>query len=203
MSHKINRAFFFATIKKNVKGFKGGLTQSQVDGMNYKLDIWESKYADKDDRWLAYGFATNCIETGYKMIPVQEIGGNSYFIRKYWDNLKVRKQLGNLSQQDAINFSGKGDVQCTGRRNYSVVSKLIKVDLVSNPQKMLEPSISAWSMFEGMINGIYTTKKLSDFFSPKIENWTGARAIINGKDRAKEIGDIGKEFYKAISYMAS
>jgi len=201
MEHKINRAFFFATIKKNIKGFNGRLTQSQVDGMNYKLDIWEAKYADKDDRYLAYALATCCIETGWKMIPVKELGGSSYFIRRYWDNIKIRKQLGNISQQDAVNFSGKGDVQCTGRRNYSTISKLINVDLVSNPQKMLEPSISAWSMFEGMINGIYTSRKLSQYFNATTENWTGARAIINGKDRAKEIGDIGKEFYKAIAYI--
>ncbi len=201
MNHKINRAFFFATIKKNISGFNKRLTQTQVDGMNYKLDIWEEKYSNFDDRFLAYAFATCCIETGWKMIPVQEIGGSAYFIRRYWDNVKIRKQLGNLSAQDAVNFSGKGDVQCTGRRNYKTISKLINVDLVSNPQKMLEPSISAWSMFEGMINGIYTTRKLSQYFNATTENWTGARAIINGKDRAKEIGDIAKEFYKAIAYI--
>lgn len=199
--HKINRAFFFATIRKTIPGFKGRLSQSQISGMSYKLDVWEEKYSNYDDRWLAYCFGTNCIETAWTMLPIKEKGGNAYYVKRYWTNVKIRKQLGNTSSLDAVNFCGKGDVQATGRRNYTRIKELTGIDVVTFPDKMLDPAISAWSMFEGMFNGIYTTRKLSQYFNKTTENWTGARAIINGTDRAKEIASISKEFYKAITYI--
>ena len=194
----INRQLFFDYIRTHIKGFNGKLSSSQVEGMTHNLNIWEEKFSDKPLEWLAYAFATNCIETGWTMLPVVERGGPKYFIEHYWTNVKIRTQLGNLSPQDAVDFCGKGDVQATGRRNYTKIKELTGIDVVTSPNKILEPDLSAWSMFVGMINGIYTGKKLSDYFNISKKDWAGARHIINGEDRAVEIGEIGKQFYQAL-----
>ena len=64
---RINRGFFFTHIRRMM--FSSVLQQSQVDGMNAILDGWEAKYADSDDRWLAYALATTYHETDQHMQP--------------------------------------------------------------------------------------------------------------------------------------
>ena len=50
----------------------------------------------------------------------------------------------------------------------------------------------------GMINGRFTGKKLADHFNATVTDWTGARKIINGSDRAADIADYAKSFAAAI-----
>ncbi|ACE93042.1 hypothetical protein AMC90_CH04053 [Rhizobium phaseoli] len=57
--------------------FGGSLWQSQVDGLNKILDEWERRGLS-DVRWLAYMLATTFHETGGKMQPVREAGGEKY-----------------------------------------------------------------------------------------------------------------------------
>jgi len=60
-----------------------------------------------------------------------------------------------------------------------------------------EPSI--WATFTAMDKGLYTGRKLSQYFNDKTCNWIGARAIINGKDKAELIADYAKEFHSALT----
>lgn len=53
-------------------------------------------------------------------------------------------------------------------------------------------------LFDGMVRGVFTKKKLSDYFSATRSNWVGARAIVNGTDQAAKIADISKKFYAAL-----
>jgi putative chitinase len=57
-------------------------------------------------------------------------------------------------------------------------------------------------MFVGMNRGMFTGKKLSDYFSGTTEDWVNARRIINGTDRAALIAGYGRIFYSAISYRS-
>jgi hypothetical protein len=51
-----------------------------------------------------------------------------------------------------------------------------------------------------MTRGIFTGKKLDDYFNAKTDDWINARRIINGTDRASLVADYGHEYYAAISY---
>ena len=55
-------------------------------------------------------------------------------------------------------------------------------------------------MFVGMVQGIFTGKKLGDYFNKTTEDWVNARRIINGLDKANLIAGHAKKFYGAISY---
>ena len=48
--------------------------------------------------------------------------------------------------------------------------------------------------------GIFTGKKLGDYFNKTTEDWVNARRIINGLDKANLIAGHAKKFYGAISY---
>jgi hypothetical protein len=49
-----------------------------------------------------------------------------------------------------------------------------------------------------MIEGLFTGKKLADYFNDYMDDWTNARRIINGIDRASYIADIGQKFFDAL-----
>lgn len=54
-----------------------------------------------------------------------------------------RRDLGNIYSGDGRRFKGRGIIQLTGRANYKWASKLLGVDLVSNPSRATEPIISS------------------------------------------------------------
>jgi putative chitinase len=53
-------------------------------------------------------------------------------------------------------------------------------------------------MFLGMINGMFTGKKLKDYFHDVSADWVNARRIINGLDRANDIAAYAKKFLAAL-----
>lgn len=146
---KINRKFFFDYVRLQL--FGGSLKQSQVDGLTAVLDYWEANYSTKDDRWLAYMFATAHHETDRKFQAIEEYGkGKGKPYRPYY---------------------GRGLVQLTWKANYDKMGKVFDVDLVAHPEKALDLNLSVKIMFYGMTKGSFTGKKLSDYFDVGKEEW--------------------------------
>ena len=204
---KINRKFFFDTVRLSL--FDGRLTQKQVDGLTTMLDYWEKNHAEKDDRWLAYVLATAHHEVDRKMQPIKEYGSDAYFFRMYdieGDRPHVARRLGNLAPGDGVLFHGRGFVQLTGRANYADWENRLGTDLTSSrakADKVLNLARATQIIFEGMILGTFTGKKLSDYFQNVREDWEGARRIINGTDRKALIASHARKYYAAISYTTA
>ena len=210
----LNRQFFFDHVRNTL--FNGKLKQSQVEGLTYILDVWERDHAKWDDRWLAYALGTTHLETGAAMQPINEFGGNNYFEKNYGptgNNPARAKKMGNTEPGDGAKYHGRGFVQLTWKNNYQKMSTHLtstfgkQIDLVKNPALALEPEYAAEIMFHGMNTGSFTGKKFADYFTkngdgkPAKDNWVGARAIINGNDKAALIAGYGKAYYAALSYM--
>lgn len=159
--------------------------------MNAILDEWEKSYSDKDARWLAYALATTLLETNSEMAPVEEgyYLGSETRIRKFQKSLRYYP------------FFGRGLVQLTWDYNYKKLGDVFGADLLKYPEKALDADLAVKIMFYGMEKGVFTGRKFADYFSPTLDKWVGARAIINGTDKANLIAVIGKKFYSAISYM--
>jgi len=189
----MNSAFFDAV---RAALFGGSLSQAQVDGMNAIGAAWD-KWGDGDNRKLAYLLGTAKHETAHTMQPIHERGGKAYF-NKYEPGTKIGKALGNTLPGDGYKFRGRGDVQLTGRANYVKAGKAIGVDLVANPDAALEQGNAARILVVGCMQGWFTGKKLGDYFTDATADWTGARRVVNGTDRAQEIGQIAMSFYAAL-----
>ena len=171
----IDRKEFYSQIRATL--VKGGLNQAQVDGFEAILDEWERRSLT-DLRWLAYIMATAWHETAQRMQPIEEFGrgrGKAY----------------------APTYYGRGLVQITWERNYAKLSDVIDVDLVTHPEKALEMDNAIQILFEGMIDGLFTGKALSDYFGRNAD-WRGARAIVNGKDRAAEIAGYAQKIWDSL-----
>lgn len=175
----IDRAVFFNGIRQ--KPFPGSLTTGQVSGTSVILDEWERRKLT-DLRWLSYMLATAKWETGHTMQPVKEGGSLAY--------LKSKKYYP---------WYGRGYVQLTWEYNYQKfhdrVLKQFGVDIIANADLALQQPVAAFVMFEGMLNGEFTGKKLADYFNPTKTDWVNARRIINGTDKAADIALIAKQFY--------
>lgn len=186
----IDRKTFFDRVRK--APFPNRLTQEQVSGMEAILSEWERRgYTDL--RWLAYMLATAFHETARRMQPITEYGAKSYFAR-----YEGRKDLGNTLPGDGYRFRGRGYVQLTGRRNYHLASQKLGVDIVADPERALEPTLAAAIMFLGMTEGWFTGHELADYFNEDETDWTNARRIVNGVDKAQTIAGYARSFHAAL-----
>lgn len=168
----MNRKIFFDHIRGNV--FKGKLTQSQVDGCNKILDYHSQKWPYMSLVELSYVLATTYWETAAHMQPVIEKGSLKYLkARKYWP------------------YIGTGLIQVTWKKNYDKFGFRV-------PEDGLDWDHALDALFRGMIFGLYTGKRLSDYFGHGKEDSFNARKIVNGTDKAQQISEIYKDFKEAL-----
>ena len=90
--------------------------------------------------------ATILVETASRFQPIKEFGGAAYFKSNYWENVKVRRSLGNMVPEDSWKYCGRGFIQLTGRANYEKVGWKLKLDLLNNPDLLLLAVHSAGSL---------------------------------------------------------
>lgn len=192
----MDRSRFFASLRARTSGvFGSSLSQKQVDGLTLILDTAQSRGAKLPA--LAYLLSTVYHETAHTMQPISEYGKRSYF-NKYEPTTKIGKALGNTKAGDGYLFRGRGYVQITGRRNYAFASEKLGVDFVGHPDRVMEPRLAVAILFDGMDEGWFTGKKLTNYISDGKADYVNARRIINGTDKANLIAGYAKAFEKAL-----
>ncbi len=174
----INRPATFALIKSNF----GILKQSQINSFNLFFDEWDGI----DKRHLAYILATVWHETAKTMLPIEEYGKGKG--RPY------------SKPENGIVYYGRGHVQITWLVNYQKLTRTNKKnwDFVKHPELLLQNKPSIWATFYGMRAGLFTSKKLSDYFNSEISDSKNARKIINGLDCTEKIIGYYNKFYNSI-----
>lgn len=178
--------------------FPKGLSESQSSGI--QIILKEAKHLPKEQ--IAYLLATTYHETGRTFQPVRETfaktddqaisilensfrkGRMPWVKTPYW-----RKDPSGKS------WLGRGYVQLTHRENYLRASQKLNVDLVSNPDLAMSPTLAAKILVRGAEEGWFTGKKLSDYLPGDYRN---ARRIINGLESASLIGGYAQHFEKSL-----
>lgn len=187
---RFDKKQFFDNFKPWFKETTGkNLSAKQVAALDFLLESFEEWGGSwQDIRNVAYAFATTAIETAWTFEPIVEKGSKSYF-NKYdiKFNPKKARQLGNVSPGDGFLFRGRGYCQITGRSNYR------HFDIENDPDRALQPQTAFDIMVSGMLRGTFTGKKLSDYINDSKTDYVGARRIINGQDRAKEIAKYARQ----------
>lgn len=188
----LNRKMFFDRIRKTL--FSGNLDQLQVDGITAKLEEFSNRGLE-DLRWLAYILATSYHETGRRMTPVREGFANTDAAARH---IVRNHTYGHEDPTTHQVYYGRGDVQLTWRKNYDRMGNLLHIPLSTHPDLALQPAISAKILFEGMVGGLFTGKKLADYFNAQKTDWTNARRIVNALDRATLIKGYAIQFLSAL-----
>ncbi|HSS18934.1 MAG TPA: RHS repeat-associated core domain-containing protein [Pyrinomonadaceae bacterium] len=149
---------------------------------------------------LAYVLATMQVESklGGQMHELYNGNRSTYFESKYGYQTSKGKELGNTKPGDAVTYAGAGYIQITGKGQYARLSKLVRLDLVSNPSAVLDPRVAARIAVTGTLYGQFTYKGLGRYVNDTKTDFTNARRSINGQDRAAEIAGYARSYLNAL-----
>src|SRR5260221_8231731 len=118
------------------------------------------------DLVLIGALATVRVEVGRAFLPVTE---NPLFALRY----ELRRDLGNVIMGDGVKYRGRGYLQITGHSNYSEYGLKLGIDLLTNPDLALQPSVAA--------------NILAQYFKDRDcnvacneQNWHQVRYLVNG-----------------------
>lgn len=175
----------------------GSLTPGQASGIEVLARNMEADASLADPRWAAYMLATVKHECANTWQPILERGARSYFDR-YETGTPKGRHLGNTEPGDGFRFRGRGYVQITGRADYTVMTRALGLsadeNLVEDPDHSLRPAIAYRIMAVGMVRGLFTGARFDDYISGPRCDYTNARRIINGLDRAPLIAGYAVQF---------
>lgn len=203
----MNRAKFFEALRARNSGVFGtSLSQSQVTGIEGILDAFIS-HGDGSKKTLAYALATAYHETGARMVPVREgFASTDAGARKAVANLAAKRGGAVAKYSKPAGpyghvYYGRGHVQLTWLENYERSSKDAGVDLVKEPDKMLDPVISARVLIRGLMDGRWNGQGRGiAYYLPidGVDDIKNARRTVNVLDKWELIGGYYKAFLKAI-----
>lgn len=153
-----------------------GLTRDQ----NVELLVRTAlEYGVTDRRQIAYIVATAQHETD-----------NFNTSREYdGPNQAIRRGYGG-----GEDYYGRGYVQVTHDRNYDrMATTLGDPRIRTNPDIVAqEATLGAQTTVVGMARGIYTGVGLDRYINPQNADYTAARAVVNGTDRADHIAGLAR-----------
>ncbi len=143
---------------------------------------------------IAYIFATVEHETGGTFKPVREA---------YWisEAALIRWLKRNGKRYHFNRMWGRGHIQLTWSRNYIKVDRFFGLDgaLIDNPDLMLSDyELSIATAVAGMKYGWFTGKKLDDYINTSTLDLSGARRIVNGRDKADKIARAGAKYLNQL-----
>lgn len=180
--HNVDRKVFFDGLRHMVRGRT--LNQGQVDKAGLLLDNLAVQPGVTRPQ-AAYIMASAFHETDQFQTLVEYADGSAY---------EGRRDLGNVHPGDGRKFKGRGYVQITGRRNYELMAAILGEPLDLDPTLAAKPENAAEIAILGMIDGHFTGKSLPDFINDKGTDFIGARAVVNGSDRAMLIAGYASSF---------
>lgn len=208
----MDRKAFFAALRRRSSGVFGtSLSQAQVEGTEALLDSC-ARNRVRDPHHVAHILAHVYKETGRYMMPIKETV-YPYHKDKNPSDATVIARLDRAWAKGQLTWVstpywrdgafGRGPIQTTHWRNYRKMGKRLGIDLVKHPERLLEPRIGADSAVIGMVEGLYTGKKLSDYSFPAALDKppkSHPRRIVNGVDGTdREISRYHRAFHAAIN----
>lgn len=182
MVSKLDNADFFSSLRRVLKT---RFNAEQVVAIIHILKECDNE-GITDKNMVAYVLATSWHESRFRSISEIRAKPNSQIWKwqnRYWPS----------------GFYGRGLPQLTWYRNYKYFSKIVGIDLVKHPDRVLEPAIGAKILVHGMFHGKFSGVALSKFF-PKngTPDWIGARKIVNGTFQADRVAADSVKFLSAI-----
>ena len=135
----------------------------------------------------AYVLATAYWETAHTMEPVRE----AFWLSDEWRRRNLRYYP----------WYGRGYVQITWEANYVTMSKRLGLDLTTDPDVVMRADVAVKILVVGMVEGLFTGKRLGDYITLQRSDYVGARRIVNGTDKARAIAELAEEYEAQLLAM--
>lgn len=193
----INRYIFYKTYREKF----GKLKQEQVNGLNFLLDKLDNSQVLFYANQYAGILANIAHETAWTFQPIRERGAYNYF--KY-----LIGRLGNRNLREAYDYRGGGFIMTTGKLNYEMMSPYVKkvfpnIDIVKDPNQITNPEVSWITTETGLVKGLYTGRKITQYLNENTTDYYNFRRCINGTDRASLIAGYAEKFYECIDFSST
>lgn len=200
---------FFAEVRKQL--FSGRLPQSAVDGLSALLRA-NDRHGPLRLHPLANVMSQVHHETGGYMLPIKETVMPSHSDKNPSDATVIKRldaafKAGQLPWVSTPYWRdgafGRGPIQISLWKNYEKLGKRLGIDLRGNPNLALDPDIGADIAVVGMLEGLFTGKKLGDYdFPSDLDAAPGLnpRRIVNGKDGTDaKVAKTHRQFADALT----
>jgi putative chitinase len=221
----IDKERFFAARRNTFGPLSAEVAEASgcLVNLEFQVDAMRDEPLVDDVRWFAYMLATQQIETcrpvrlpGGKKAwiptfgPGSEVGSDDYFLKMYDPRSGILRRRamarknGNTFPGSGKMYRGRGRVMLTWLNNYRHLSNRLNevygmnVDLVANPELANDQLISYRIMVLGMVEGAFTSRRLSDYINGPKCDYINARRIINGTDRDDEIANLARRWEGVI-----
>lgn len=158
--------------------------EMKLDYGDTQLIITTCKHFGATKQQAAYILATAWHETNFTMKPVKE----AYWLTEGWRKRNLRYYP----------WYGRGYVQLTWDYNYLKAGKDLGIDLTTDPDVVMKPEVSAKILVKGSLEGWFTGKSLKDYINSAKTDYTSARRVINGTDKASAIATYAKAYENAL-----
>lgn len=198
----IQRNKFFNGYKQEF----GKLNDSQVEGLEFLLGKLDETSKFNLSTQYANILAQIRRETNNTYQPVVEgyyIKGNrkkalyDYYRR---NNPSALRTIFPYGWDTDKTYEGKGRVQTTHLFNAIKIKAKTGIDVVSNPDLLLDNETD-WKVIElGFGDGIWTGKKISDYINDNKTDYKNARRVVNGLDHWREIEEDSIKFERIIDF---
>lgn len=150
-----------------------------------QLIIDECKKHDLTREQAAYVLATAFWETARTMEPVEE----AFWLSDSWRRKNLRYYP----------WHGRGYVQLTWEANYIKAGEKLGLDLTTDPRAVMDPEIAAQILVVGSRDGWFTGHRLDRHINDEKTDYTGARRVINGTDKAAAIAALADDYFEALT----
>jgi len=142
----------------------------------------------------AYVLATSYWESGRTMLPVEE----AYYLQAKYNWTTERMDRWRRENLRYYPWHGRGYTQTTWERNYQRLKLATGVDVIEDPTKAMEAEVAVVALVDGIMEGWWTGKKLTDYVTLKRSDYVGARRCVNGTDKAQAIAELARDYEAAL-----
>lgn len=204
----IDRTHAFDIIRKSSL-FGRKFTPEQVAGIDGIITAFEESGVT-DKRVLAYALATAYHETGKHMSPIKETV-MPYHKNKMPTDQEVVDRLNKWArktgrrsniywkiQPNGKSYFGRGQVQLTWLDNYRKSSADAGYDLVAEPERMLDPVVSAKVLIKGLLDGRWNGRGKGILYYLETNDLKNARRTVNVIDQWEKIAAYYAVFLTAL-----
>lgn len=99
----------------------------------------------------------------------------------------------------AAGFHGRGYSGLRGKDAYIGLSQVVGQDLVNNPGKLANPQVSYNVLIEGVMNGLFTGKRLDDYINAQKSDFYNARNVMDiSHNGAKDIMVLANRYLEEL-----
>lgn len=193
----INKKLFYDAYRAKFGPIKKDATVTSLDAIIDEFN--RNNISVRPVEKMAYMLASVRHECGPDMLPITEnLNYSARRLTEVWPSrfptIDIAKKYANDPQVlgnfvyggrlgngvlEGYKYRGRGFIQLTGYVNYKKFGEKLNVDLLQDPDLAKDVTIGAKILFTGVMEGMFTGKKISSSINAKKVDYAEARDVVN------------------------